>query len=308
MRAMTTLVTAVAIDLLWGEPSARFHPVVWVGKLVGALDRRAPAGERARLWFGASLVAVVATCVALPAWMLERVLGRCGLVGAVLLGMCLKPAFAVRELLRAAERVGAALETGDLPAAREWLRWLVSRDTSELDGPLLAAAAIESVAENASDSAVAPLLCFGLFGLTGAMIYRAANTMDAMLGYRNERYERLGKAAARLDDALNVLPARLTGVLVVCAAALTGGDAYGAWRVMRCDHGLTASPNAGWPMAATAGALGVRLEKVGHYQLNAEGRKPQAADVARGVALIKCALALGLLPVMPVLAWRGGRR
>ncbi|HET7771105.1 MAG TPA: adenosylcobinamide-phosphate synthase CbiB [Chloroflexota bacterium] len=307
MNALVTLATAVALDLVWGEPPARFHPVVWMGKLVAALERRAPAGERARLAYGACLVPVVLACVALPAWWLERALGKLGLVGALLLGVCLKPAFAVRELLRAAERVGASLEAGDLPAAREWLTWLVSRDTRELDAPLLAAAAIESVAENASDSAVAPLLCFGLFGLAGAMAYRAANTMDAMLGYRTERYEQLGKTAARLDDALNVLPSRLTGALVVCAAAVTGGSVSQGWRVMRRDAGLTASPNAGWPMAATAGALGVRLEKVGHYRLHAGGREPAPHDVARGVALIRTALALGLVPIA-TLTWRRGGR
>ena len=307
MNALVTLLTAVTLDLLWGEPPARVHPVVWMGKLVAALERRAPAGERARLAYGACLVPVVLLSTALPAWWLERALGRLGLVRAILLGVCLKPAFAVRELFRAAERVGVALEAGDVTAAREWLTWLVSRDTRELDAPLLAAAALESVAENASDSAVAPLLCFGLFGLAGAMVYRAANTMDAMLGYRTERYEHLGKVAARLDDALNLLPARLTGALIVCAAAVTGDSAAEAWRVMRSDASRTASPNAGWPMAATAGALGVRLEKVGHYRLYAAGRAPAPRDVARGVALVRTALLLGLLPLAALAWWRGQR-
>ena len=307
MNTLITLVTALAVDGLFGEPPARFHPVVWMGRLVSALERRAPARESLRLWYGTVLVAVTLTCVGVPAWAVDRWLRRLGAVGAVLLGVCLKPAFAVRELLRAAERVGTALESGDLPAARQWLRWLVSRETSELEGPLLAAAAIESAAENASDSAVAPLLYFGLFGLPGAMVYRAANTMDAMLGYRNERYEWLGKVAARLDDVLNVVPARLTGGLVIAAASLTGASPEGAWRVMLRDHGLTASPNAGWPMAATAGALGLRLEKVGHYRLHAEGREPRSEDVARGVALIRGALALGVLPVAALARWSGRR-
>ena len=304
MIAVVSLTTAIAVDLLWGEPPARFHPVVWLGWLVSALERRAPSGDQGRLVYGAGLVAVVLACAALPAWWLERALGRLGLVGALLLGVCLKPAFAVRELFRAAARVGSALEAGDLPAARRWLRWLVSRDPSQLEPPLLAAAAVESVAENASDSAVAPLLYFTLFGLPGAMVYRAANTMDAMLGYRNERYEHLGKAAARLDDLLNLAPARLTGALITLAAAVTGGDAARASRIMFRDSALTASPNAGWPMAASAGALGVRLEKVGHYRLHADGRAPQAGDVSRGVALVRGALLLGLLPLAALAWWR----
>jgi adenosylcobinamide-phosphate synthase len=308
VSALVALGTAVAVDLLWGEPPAWCHPVVWMGKLIGALERRAPEGGQERLVYGAWLVAVVVATVGLTGWMVERTLGRLGVVGALLLGVCLKPAFAVRELLRAAERVAVALEGGDLPAAREHLRWLVSRDTTELEVPLLAAAAIESVAENASDSAVAPLLYFGLFGLAGAMAYRAINTLDAMLGYRTERYEYLGKAAARLDDVANVVPARVTALLLVMAAPLVSGswdDARAAWSALRRDHGRTASPNAGWPMAAAGGALGVALEKVGYYRLNGGARQPDGVDVRRGIRLVQYGLLLGS-PALAVLARRRG--
>ncbi|HEU5315791.1 MAG TPA: CobD/CbiB family cobalamin biosynthesis protein, partial [Chloroflexota bacterium] len=202
-HAAATVGVALTVDLLWGEPPAWTHPVVWMGKLINALERQAPEDEGVRLAYGAGIVAVVAGCAAAVGSLIERAIGKSGMAGAVVLGVCLKPAFAVRELLRAAERVGAALEADDVAQAREWLRWLVSRETGDLGAPLLAAAAIESVAENASDSVVAPLLAFGAWGLGGAMAYRAVNTMDAMLGYRTPRYERLGKAAARLDDVVN---------------------------------------------------------------------------------------------------------
>jgi adenosylcobinamide-phosphate synthase len=197
----------------------------------------------------------------------------------------LKTMFSWRTLHQAGQRVHQPLAAGNLDEARAALRWLVSRDTAELDTPLLAAAAIESLAENASDSVVAPLLAYALAGLPGACAYRAVNTLDAMVGYRG-RYEHLGKVPARLDDLLNLLPARLTGLLIVAAAALCGADARQAWQVMQRDHARTASPNAGYPMAAIAGALGLRLAKPGHYCLNASGRDPTAEDVRRALRLL----------------------
>src|SRR5262249_11437966 len=158
----------------------------------------------------------------------------------------------------AAAVVGRALAAGDLAAARLGLRSLVSRDTSALDPPLLAAAAVESVAENASDSLVAPLFFFVLGGVPAALAYRACNTLDAPLGHRGEAGWR-GEAAARLDDAANLVPARLTAALLVVASALVGASASGALRAWWRDGARTESPNAGRPMAAMAGALGVRL-------------------------------------------------
>jgi adenosylcobinamide-phosphate synthase len=183
------------------------------------------------------------------------------------------------------------------------LRWLVSRDTAALDAPLLAAAAIESLAENASDSVVAPLLAYALAGLPGACAYRAVNTLDAMVGYRG-RYEYLGKVPARLDDLLNIAPARLTGLLIVAAAALCGADARQAWRAMWRDHATTDSPNAGYPMAAIAGALGVRLEKAGHYCLNAGGRAPTAEDVRRASWVVGVGVGLASLAASLIIAQR----
>ena len=293
-RSLTVLAVAVAADLLWGEPPARLHPVVWLGRLIAGLERRAPplaAGATPRLLYGAGTVAVAVAASAGPAWAAERLLRRAGWPGAIVVGLLLKPAFAVRALLEATAAVRDALAGDDLPLAREGLRSLVSRDTAALPAPLLAAAAIESVTENAADSVVAPLLWYALWGLPGAAGYRAVNTLDAMLGYRTERYEHLGKAAARLDDLANLLPARLTGLLFVLAAGGAGRAA--AWRTMRRDRRITASPNAGWTMSAAAGALGVRLEKTGHYRLNPEGRPPGAADVDRALTLTRTALALG---------------
>jgi adenosylcobinamide-phosphate synthase len=189
--------------------------------------------------------------------------------------------FAARALGEAARQVRRALQAGELGAARQALRSLCSRDPSELGPRELVGASIESIAENASDSFVAPVLYYALFGLPGAVFYRAVNTLDAMVGYHG-RYEYLGKASARLDDALNFVPARLTALLLLVGGALARRDVRRGLATWRRDAATTESPNAGRPMATMAGLLGVRLEKAGHYGLGdaVESLDPRQIDVA----------------------------
>ena len=277
---------AVAWDLLLGEPPTPVHPVVWMGTIARALERRAPsAGAGRQFRYGALLALGPPIAYAIlvgGGW--RRLRGWP--IPALALGVpLLKSTFAIRELRRAGAVVRTALEDGDLARARVGLRSLVSRDAAELSAALVAAAATESLAENLSDAVVAPLCYYALFGLPGAVAYRAVNTLDALIGYRG-RYEWLGKAAARLDDLLNLLPSRLTAGLIVAAAAVGGEDASRAWATLRRDGGATASPNAGWPMAAMAGALGVGLEKVGHYRLGAGGTSADATTIARAERLL----------------------
>lgn len=305
---LAMLALALAFDAAVGEPPAALHPVVAIGRLASALERRAPAGPAwASLVYGGALVAAVVGAAAGLAGLAGLLVDRLALVPRLVVGaLLLKPTFAVRALFAAGERVRTALAAGDLEAARAGLRSLVSRDPRALDAPLAAAAAIESLAENASDSVVAPCLAYLLAGLPGAYAYRAANTLDAMIGYRG-RYEHLGKCAARLDDLLNFAPARLTAALIVLGA-IGVGDARAACRVALRDHGRTASPNAGWPMSAMAGALGVQLEKVGHYRLGDPGRAVTADDVRAAQRIVIRGLALGALALAAgALVRRGGR-
>jgi adenosylcobinamide-phosphate synthase len=212
--------------------------------------------------------------------------------------------FAVRALRDAAFRVRDALDAGDVPKARQALGSLCSRDASDLDAPALIAATIESVAENTSDSVVAPLFYFALFGLPGAAFYRAANTIDAMMGYHG-KLEWAGKAGARLDDALNLVPARVTALLMVLAGALAGADARRGIATWRRDGARTESPNAGRPMATMAGLLGVRLAKKGYYELGDDARALETADVtgawriawlsSLAAVILAAALAVGLV-------------
>ncbi len=220
-------------------------------------------------------------------WLVGRHAERAAMLLPPMLGgaaraWALKSAYSVRALFAAVNGVRSALARGELERARGALgRDLVSRPTASLSRSEVAAAAIESLAENLNDSVVAPWLAHRLGGLPAALAYRFVNTADAMLGYRTPELEWLGKPAAWLDDALNLAPARLTAGLIAVAAPAGGGQIGRAWLVARRDHGLTASPNAGWPMAAMAGALDRRLSKRGAYRLNRGAPAPSAADIGR---------------------------
>jgi len=289
-------VAALAIDLLAGEPPESIHPTVGMGNWIarGRSHRRsfAPSVSLAE---GAMVVAGGAAVVASIAYVADRLTGSLPeSLRGVARAAALKPALSIRALLDAAAAVEQALSSAHVTRARELLSWhLVSRDTSTLDASEVAAATIESVAENFNDGFVAPLMAFGAGGLAGAYVFRFVNTADAMLGYRTPELEWFGKTAARLDDALAYFPARCAAVLIALAALMTGDSIRGAARVMVNDADATASPNAGWPMAAMAGALGIRLEKHGHYRLNAAARAPRARDIrrARRIVLVGSILA-----------------
>jgi adenosylcobinamide-phosphate synthase len=310
MERALALTAALALDALLGDPPNRYHPTAWMGSAIGALQRRAPReGNAVQLAYGALVALGGAGIAAGVGWLIERALGKLPppirpLAG----GAMLKLTLALRGLGRAAGAIHAALEAGDLPEARRLTGWhLVSRDTSALTASQISAAAVESVAENASDGVVAPLFYHALFGLPGALAYRYANTADSMLGYRDAAREYLGKVPARLDDALNLIPARLTALALLAAAPLAGLDGRRAWIIWRRDHGLTASPNAGHPMSAAAGALGVELEKAGHYRLHAGGRPPEAADIPRALRLAGGATLIAAGALAGIAAMRGRR-
>ncbi len=262
----------------WGEPPLWLHPVVWYGKLIECLQRRAPQGEHAQFYFGIGNLLLATIAVLPPVIIVDRVIAtlrknRSGYPAAIkwllamfIEGICLKPFFALHMLVDAGKAIRLHLQAGELVAARQALRSLVSRKREGLPEELVIAATLESLAENLSDAVVAPLFYYALFGLPGAALYRLYNTFDAMIGYHG-RYEYVGKAAARWDDVLNLLPARLTALLIVLCAPLFGGNWKRAWSIWRRDARKTESPNAGQPMAALAGVLSVQLEKVDHYVL-----------------------------------------
>jgi adenosylcobinamide-phosphate synthase len=268
------------------------HPVAWFGSVANVLIARAPLAPPA-LALGAGLVIALglpATVFGLAVLAL-RATAPVPAVHAALQGLVLFSSVALFGLLDAARSVQRALDAGSLDEARRKLSWLCSRDPHELDSSGVANGAIESLAENLADAVVGPLCALLVFGVEGALAYRAINTLDAMIGYRG-KYEWLGKPAARLDDLVNLIPARLTAALLWLAAlTLRWSDtqislARGLrtwWR----DRAATPSPNGGHPMAMAAGLLGLRLDKPGVYVLGAAHAAPVATDIARAVRLVQ---------------------
>jgi len=297
---------ALLLDLVLGDPPNRYHPVAWMGAGIGVARRLAPRGGRCLpLLYGAAVVIGGTVVVGIIGIVVEKILKLLPLPWYWLAEACVfKTTFACRGLLRAAHQVQAALASGALDHARQLVSWhLVSRDTALLTPSQVAAATVESVAENASDGIIAPLLFYALGGLPAALVYRFINTADAMLGYRDPEREWLGKVPARLDDLVNLVPARLTAGFILLATRLLGGPTQRAWTVWWRDARQTASPNAGRPMSVMAGALGVELEKVGHYCLGAGQALPAAQDIPAAVRLLAWAVvvAVGFLAMVQML-------
>jgi adenosylcobinamide-phosphate synthase len=279
--AATVLAAAVLADLMLGEPPVACHPVVWIGRAIAGCRRFAPrSGATTQLMWGAVIaVGVPAAVAALAWWLLDRLDGTPWASAAVSVFL-LTSAFAIRALGTAASAVRRALDARDLDGARSGMSALCSRDASALGEQALVGATVESVAENACDSFIAPVFYYCLFGVPGALAFRALNTLDSMLGYRGD-YEYLGKASARLDDLANLIPARITAALFLIVGAVFGGDVRNGWRVWRRDGARTASPNAGQTMATMAGLLRVRLSKNGCYDLGDTLAALEPAHIAR---------------------------
>ncbi|MGX1170467.1 adenosylcobinamide-phosphate synthase [Bradyrhizobium sp. USDA 372] len=304
------MVVAMAVDALLGWPAWLFarigHPVTWLGRLIAAIDtawNRAsdpPALRRAAGVAGA--LAVIALSAALG-WALQSLLPS-GWIQIVLIGILAWPLVALRSLQDHVAAVATPLLAGDVAAAREAVSRIVGRDPAALDEAGIARAAIESLAENASDGIIAPVFWGALFGLPGILGYKAINTLDSMIGHRSERYEAFGWVAARIDDVVNFIPARLTGFLFVLLAPQRSE----ALACMTRDARRHRSPNAGWPEAAMAGGLGVRLSGPRIYHgtatdepwLNEGARDPRAADIAEALTVYRRAMSLvaGLLAIL----------
>ena len=288
-----------AIDLVAGDPRWLPHPVRWIGTLISKAEdplRQAfPADERGERAAGTALVGVVAGVSTAAAAALVHFAGKASPMLAVAAEtvMCYQM-LATRSLRDESMNVAHALEEGTIEDARGAVAMIVGRDTDQLDEEGVAKAAVETVAENASDGVVAPLLFMAAGGGPGAVFYKAVNTMDSMVGYKNERYRHFGTAAARFDDVLNFIPARAAGAMMCVAAAPAGFDAPSAWRVFKRDRQAHSSPNSAHTEAACAGALGVQLGG-GNYYFGTYVEKPTIGDATRPVESADIARANRLL-------------
>ncbi len=288
-RALGLLAGYLA-DHRWGDPS-RGHPVAGFGAVASRLEHRLYRdNRRAGIVFSATLVGGAA----LAGSAVERVTARRPVLRFLTTAVATWAVLGGRSLAAEATAIQKHLESGDLPAARQRLTHLVGRDTDQLDASGVARAVIESVAENTSDAVVAPLVHGAIAGVPGLVAYRAANTLDAMVGHRSERYANFGWASARLDDVLNWVPARLTAALATLLAPVIGGRPADAWRVWRRDAGGHPSPNAGPIEAAFAGALDRQLGGINTYRGVVEdrhalgdGSEPGTADIEAAVHLAR---------------------
>ena len=270
MSQMITAAAAFLIDALIGDPRSNFHPVVLIGKLISSLEkilRRELDSPSQKIFKGGLLVAIVVLtsfAVGCGIELLSRELPSLAaqiFVQALTLSFMISP----RTLGDAAREIYQLLEVENLTEARRKVGWIVGRDTQNLNEAEVARATVETVAENTVDGIISPLFYFAVGGLPLAVAYRAINTMDSMLGYRNEKYLHFGRIAARLDDVANFVPARLTAILFLGAAALLGLDVRNAFNMMKRDASKHPSPNGGWAEATVAGALNIRLGGTNYY-------------------------------------------
>jgi adenosylcobinamide-phosphate synthase len=306
---------AMLLELCLGYPrrltAAIGHPVTWIGGVIGAFDRTlnrnaAETGPRRAAGFIALLI--VLAIVGSIAFVIEYALLRLPF-GIFVVALIASTLLAQRSLYRHVADVAAAIETGDLALSRAAVSHIVGRDTEALDQAGVARAAIESLAENFSDAVVAPVLWLAVAGLPGAALYKAINTADSMIGHRTARHGAFGWAAAKLDDLVNLPASRLAALLLIAAAAMkTPGAATEAWRTVWFDAPRHRSPNAGYPEAAVAGALGLSLAgprvyggvRVDDATMGGGRRAADAADIRRALALYRRADAI-LIAVLAVL-------
>ncbi len=283
------LVVAVLFDLVVGEPPEKFHPVVWIGKVIEYLDKRITrVGGDLDVIKGAGLLIASILLFGILTFLVMKIASGWFLVEILVGGFILKSTFSFNYFKGVIRAVHDALRHGNIEDARTAVSMLVSRNPLELDEPHIVSATLETASENLVDGILAPLLFFAVFGVVGAVIYRVVNTADSMLGYRNERYKDIGFASAKLDDLLNLIPARVGGLMI----ALSCG---GGFDVMLDDRKKCNSPNSCYPMAALAGGLGVWLEKVGEYRINDGGRTPELGDIE------KCLEVMDIVFIMTIL-------
>jgi adenosylcobinamide-phosphate synthase len=286
------LAGGICIDWLFGDPPNRYHPVAWLGQLIGFFVPRLKGGsEKANgTIFAISLLITVALAVHFLVFATRYLAGAIELV--VVSAIILKMTIAMKGMERHAKAIMNGLEDGDLAGTRQNLSMIVRRKTDDLDVQHILSATIECVSESTVDGITGPIFYYSLFGPAGAFAYRAINTLDSMAGYKDDYFKDVGWMSARLDAVANYIPARITALLMVVSAKILGADWKNSFNILQRDHDKTFSLNAGYPMATMAGALRVQLEKIGHYTLG---------DEQEPITLEKCKDAISIMKLTTVL-------
>ena len=318
------VILAVFIDFSLGDPKNKFHPTVWVGALIGKLVQfsqgHSPTTKRLA---GVVLTISVTTLVVVTLYFLNLGLDYISSVfdfmlevqlivlifSVVVTGVLLKTTIAIKGMQKHAELIIRALSKDNLDDARTKLSMIVKRNTNNLDRQHIMSATLESISENTVDGITGPLFYYAIFGLPGAFIYRTINTIDSMIGYKTDLFRNLGWFGANCDKILNYLPARLTSLVMILAVMIIGGDWRHSIEIMRRDGSKTESPNAGYPMATLAGALGARFEKIDHYILGdgsselTERHFKSAISIMKITTVLFCAIFM--IPMIVMLSYLG---
>ena len=307
---------ALLLDFLVGDPKTKYHPTAWMGKLIASLVPFAKNNsEKRELLGGILIVSIVVTIVSTLLFVLDVGISLLSvdivslIISIVVGSILLKTTIAIRGMQRHALAVVDAVEKGDLDSARNHLSMIVKRDTKNLDKNHILSAVLESVSENTVDGVTGPLFYYAIFGLPGAFVYRAINTIDSMIGYKTTIFKNMGWFGAKCDTVLNYVPSRLTALVMILGAFILGYNWKESLYIMRRDSRKLASPNAGFPMAVLAGALGTRLEKMNYYTIGNGSIEFTKSHITSAVTLMKASSILfcGIItiPVIVTLSFLG---
>ncbi len=307
---------ALSLDFAIGDPRSKYHPTAWVGSLIAKVTPLAKNTSPNLEKFGGvilvlSVCSIIATILMLLDFGLKLItVDWIALVVSIVIGtILLKTTIAIRSMEKHAIAVVDLVSKGDLDSARGNLAMIVKRDTKDLDKNHILSAVLESVSENTVDGVTGPLFYFALFGLPGAFVYRTINTLDSMIGYKNKLFENLGWFSASCDKVLNYIPARLTAFVMVLSSIILGIGWKSCYQTMIRDARKTQSPNAGYPMAALAGALGTKFEKIDHYILGNGESELKNQHIYSAISLMKVTSILfcGIItvPIIVVLSYLG---
>jgi len=307
---------ALLLDFLIGDPKTKYHPTAWIGKLIAVLVPFTRNNSPKKELFGGILIVfavvaiVSALLVALDFGISLLTIDIVSLVVSIAVGsILLKTTIAIRGMQKHALAVVDALEKDDLDSARNHLSMIVKRNTKHLDKNHISSAVLESVSENTVDGITGPLFYYAIFGLPGAFVYRAINTIDSMVGYKTSLFRNIGWFGANCDTILNYIPSRLTGLVMILSALILGYNWKESFYIMRRDGKKLESPNAGFPIAALAGALGTKLEKINYYAVGDGNIEFTKSHIISAIRLMKVSSILfcGLItvPIISALSFLG---
>ncbi len=316
LESVVIVAFALLLDFLVGDPKTKYHPTAWIGKLIASLVPFTKSNSiRKELIGGILLVSVIVVTVCTVLVVLDigislLTIDIVSLIVSIAVGsILLKTTIAIRGMQKHALAVVDAVEKGDLGSARNHLSMIVKRDTKNLDKNHILSGVLESVSENTVDGVTGPLFYYAIFGLPGAFVYRAINTVDSMIGYKTTLFKNVGWFGAKCDTVLNYAPSRLTGLVMILGALILGYNWKESLYIMRRDSGKLESTNAGFPMAALAGALGTRLEKMDYYTIGNGSIEFTKSHIISAVTLMKVSSILfcGIItvPIIVTLSFLG---